>query len=196
MTWLLKQVNRALKKGSHPVSFILRPLAEHRMGRLIPGFVLILGIVWWSTPLSLASGVGGQAGVNLAPEPEVSVNTQVSVQLPVSNFVLTQGYGFLHSGYDLAVPTGTRVLPIMSGKVIEAEKNWYGYGNMVLVDHGNGYTSRYAHLSQIWVSVGQEIELSTTLGLAGSTGRSTGPHLHLEVTENGRLVSPKVVLGI
>jgi len=181
---------------SHPVSYLLRPLADNRYARLIPGLVLLLGILWWSTPLSLASGVGGQMGLNLNVEPEVVIGTKISTQLPIKNFVLTQGFSFIHSGYDLATPIGTRINPVMAGTVVKVEKNWYGYGNMILVDHHNGYMSRYGHLSQIWVKEGQEVGLETILGLSGSTGKSTGPHLHLEIIEDGRVVNPKVVLGI
>jgi len=181
---------------SHPLSFALRPIADNKYVRLVPGMILFLGILWWTTPLTLASGVGGQIGINLNLVPETILETKISTQLPVNNFVLTQGFSIIHSGYDMAVPIGTRVRPVMSGVVKEAERNWHGYGNMILVDHKNGYESRYGHLSQIWVQAGQEVDLGTTLGLSGSTGRSTGPHLHLEIIENGRVVSPKTVLGI
>ena len=190
MKWLLKVCGQ-----SHPVSFVLRPLVENRYTRLVPGMVLLIGILWWATPLSLASGIGGQVSINLNIEPEVTIETRVSTQWPMKEFVLTQGFSFFHSGYDMAASVGTRVNPVMTGVILETAKNWYGYGNMILIDHQNGYLSRYGHLAQIWVKEGQEVNMDTTLGLSGSTGRSTGPHLHLEIMDNGRLVSPKVVLG-
>lgn len=182
--------------GSNPISFALRPWASHRYARIVPGLILLLGMFWWTTPLSLASGIGGQVSFNINLEPEIQIDTKVSTQWPMREFERSQGYSILHPGYDLAALAGTRVVPIMSGVVIEAKKSWYGYGNEVLIDHQNGYKSRYGHLSQIWVKAGQEVDLATTLGLSGSTGQSTGPHLHLEIIENDRVVNPKTVLGI
>ena len=70
----------------------------------------------------------------------------------------------------------------------------YGYGNRVVVDHGNGYTSLYAHLSNIYVSVGQTVSRGQLIGQMGSTGRSTGIHLHLEIHYKGAALNPLVIL--
>jgi murein DD-endopeptidase MepM/ murein hydrolase activator NlpD len=74
--------------------------------------------------------------------------------------------------------------------VIAAHVNRYGYGKEVLVDHGFGYISRYAHLQDISVKVGQKLKRGEVLGTLGSSGRSTGPHLHYEVRKEGRTVNP------
>lgn len=86
----------------------------------------------------------------------------------------------LHSGIDFRAPTGTPVRAVAAGKVIEAGPNG-GYGRMVEIDHGFGITTRYAHLSSIAVAEGEVIAKGAVLGQVGSTGRSTGPHLHYEV---------------
>ncbi len=78
--------------------------------------------------------------------------------------------------------------------MVWAGPNNYGYGNMVIIDHGNGWQSLYAHLSQWNVNCGQSILQGQVLGLAGSTGRSSGPHLHLETAYNGVRVNPWSVL--
>ena len=94
-----------------------------------------------------------------------------------------------HSGIDLARPTGTRVLAATGGVV--AQTGWAaGYGLMVTINHGSGIETRYAHLSGVAVSPGQRIATGDLIGLVGSTGRSTGPHLHYEVRRNGRAISP------
>jgi murein DD-endopeptidase MepM/ murein hydrolase activator NlpD len=86
------------------------------------------------------------------------------------------------NGVDLAAPTGTRVLASGPGKVIFAKYGWNGaYGNLVILQHANGTKTLYAHLSQINVSSGQQVDRGQVIGLVGSTGRSTGPHLHFEV---------------
>jgi len=76
-----------------------------------------------------------------------------------------------------------------SGKVIGAETTG-GLGNHVIVDHGNGVTSVYGHLAKITVSVGQNVDTTTVLGIEGSTGVSTGPHVHFEIRVNGQATNP------
>ncbi|MFL6335329.1 MAG: peptidoglycan DD-metalloendopeptidase family protein [Pyrinomonadaceae bacterium] len=94
-----------------------------------------------------------------------------------------------HPGQDIAAPRGTPVLAPADGTVIEAGwKN--GYGQTIVIDHGNGLTTRYGHLSKVEVAVGQELKRNEELGLVGSTGRSTGPHLHYEVRLGDLPVSP------
>lgn len=85
-----------------------------------------------------------------------------------------------HSGLDFRAPSGTNIKAVAPGRVIEAGYNG-GYGRMVEIDHGHGITTRYAHMSAIAVSEGQRVEKGAVIGQVGSTGRSTGPHLHYEV---------------
>ncbi|MEW5819080.1 MAG: M23 family metallopeptidase [Cyanobacteriota bacterium] len=96
----------------------------------------------------------------------------------------------MHTGIDIAAPGGTRVNSMANGKVVFAGKRG-GYGNMVIVDHGNGVTTRYAHLSSLNVKNGQQVNAGQHLGGVGSTGYSTGNHLHFEVRENGQAVNPR-----
>jgi murein DD-endopeptidase MepM/ murein hydrolase activator NlpD len=101
----------------------------------------------------------------------------------------TRGYA-LHTGVDMRVETGTPVQATAAGRVTAAEYSG-GYGNMVEVDHGRGLVTRYAHLSGTAVSVGQRVEAGTVVGFAGSTGRSTGSHLHYETRIDGEPVDPQ-----
>ena len=94
-----------------------------------------------------------------------------------------------HSGMDFRAGTGTPVLAAAGGTVTFSGTNG-GYGKMVEIDHGNGFATRYAHMSQLGVTVGQSIAGGQQLGLSGSTGRSTGPHLHFEVRRNGSAIDP------
>jgi murein DD-endopeptidase MepM/ murein hydrolase activator NlpD len=96
----------------------------------------------------------------------------------------------LHSGMDFAVSSGTPVHPTAPGKVTSAGDAG-GYGLMVEVDHGNGMRTRYGHLSRIDVSVGDKLTVGSVLGAVGSTGRSTGPHLHYEVRVDNQPVDPE-----
>ncbi len=100
-----------------------------------------------------------------------------------------------HAGQDIAAPWGTPVTAAGSGVVAFAGTQ-SGYGQIVIIDHGNGLTTRYGHLSVIEVQAGQEVGRGTVLGRVGSTGRSTGPHLHYEVRINESAVSPRRYLPI
>jgi murein DD-endopeptidase MepM/ murein hydrolase activator NlpD len=94
-----------------------------------------------------------------------------------------------HKGQDISAPTGAPVNATADGVVVIAR--WMrGYGNGIYIDHGNGISTRYGHLSRIDVVEGQIVKRGDHLGLVGSTGRSTGPHLHYEVRLNGQPVSP------
>jgi murein DD-endopeptidase MepM/ murein hydrolase activator NlpD len=94
-----------------------------------------------------------------------------------------------HQGLDIAAPSGTTVTAAASGTVIMAQ--WYGgYGNYILIDHGGGYSTGYGHLSAMYVSSGQAVQRGQAIGAVGSTGQSTGPHLHFEVRIAGKPVDP------
>ncbi|MEA4900994.1 murein hydrolase activator EnvC family protein [Desulfitobacterium sp.] len=95
----------------------------------------------------------------------------------------------LHTGTDIPAPGGTAILAAGTGKVIMA--GWYGaYGNAVIIDHGGGYTSLYGHQSRIGVSVGDQVKAGDVIGYVGTTGWSTGNHLHFEVRVNGNPTDP------
>jgi murein DD-endopeptidase MepM/ murein hydrolase activator NlpD len=98
--------------------------------------------------------------------------------------------GALHTGIDLRAEHGTEVRATGPGRITLAEASG-GYGNMVEIDHGNGVTTRYAHLSAIVAAPGQQVETGTIIGHVGSTGRSTGSHLHYETRINGEAVDPQ-----
>ena len=113
---------------------------------------------------------------------------------------MTSSYGYrndpftgkrtAHHGIDLAGPYGLGVHVTGDGIVVSAHFSRHGYGKEVVVDHGFGYTSKYAHLQDFAVVIGQELKRGEVLGTLGSTGRSTGPHLHYEVRKNNRTVNP------
>lgn len=94
-----------------------------------------------------------------------------------------------HGGVDFAGKTGSDIVSVASGVVTWASKR-YGYGLLVEVNHGNGYKTRYAHCNEVVVKVGDVVRKDQVVALMGSTGRSTGPHVHFEVYKNGRTVDP------
>lgn len=138
------------------------------------------------------------------PAPKTTVVRRTVVQTPDAGAVtatgsfawpasgrITQGYRFYHKAWDIANGGGGPILAADSGTVVGA--GWldgYGYGNRIMVDHGNGYVTLYAHLSVIQVSNGQRVNRGDVIGQMGSTGRSTGTHLHFEIRNGGVLLDP------
>jgi len=112
---------------------------------------------------------------------------------PVSG-VVTSEYGMrwgrLHAGIDIGAPTGRPIMSALSGVVIYAGQ-MSGYGNVVVVDHGGGFTTVYAHQSRIGTRNGASVDRGQVIGYVGSTGRSTGPHLHFETRVNGSARNPR-----
>jgi murein DD-endopeptidase MepM/ murein hydrolase activator NlpD len=118
---------------------------------------------------------------------------------PEPGAVVTSGFGVrkdpmlgipaLHPGIDFRSPVGSKVPATAAGIVTRA--GWDGgYGKMVEIDHGNGYRTRYGHLSEVDVKVGEKVRLGQIIGKSGSTGRSTGPHLHYEIRHDGHPIDP------
>lgn len=103
---------------------------------------------------------------------------------------ITQGYGTGHSGLDIAAPAGTLVTSADRGVVIRAGWSSVGYGQFVVIDHNIDYITLYAHLSEIYVEEGQVVGKGQLLGRIGSTGNSTGPHLHFEIRDFGYRIDP------
>ena len=119
---------------------------------------------------------------------------------PVSTGYMSSGFGYrtdpfhgrraFHGGLDFVAPKGSDVLAVAAGVVTFAGRDG-NYGNMVEIDHGNGLITRYAHNKENLVGVGDAVKKGDLIALVGSTGRSTAPHVHLEVLENGRPVNPR-----
>ena len=101
-----------------------------------------------------------------------------------------------HSGIDIAVPTGTPIRAALPGMVTVSAYNAGGYGYYVMIDHGDGLVTLYAHCSRLLARVGQSVATGDIIALSGSTGRSTGPHLHFEVRVNGQRTNPRRYLPI
>ena len=148
---------------------------------------------------------GNHKAINIE---NINVNSKTKVinkrNLNVNNFVLkkpvkggitTSGFGDTisrtasHNGHDWAVNTGTKVRAAAEG-VVELAYFSESYGYNILINHNNGFKTRYAHLSEVKVSKGEKVEQSQVIALSGSTGFSTGPHLHFEVLKDGKRVNP------
>ncbi|MBR6637895.1 MAG: M23 family metallopeptidase, partial [Lachnospiraceae bacterium] len=131
---------------------------------------------------------------------EIGTITPPTFIRPVNGGRVTSNYGWrawqgkTHTGIDYGISTGTKVMASCGGKVIQAGWNG-GYGYCITIQHANGIKTRYAHLSKIYVSVGQYVNQGERIALSGNTGNSTGPHLHFEVIVNGKTVDPRKYLN-
>jgi LysM repeat protein len=174
---------------------------------LIPGQELPVGksiivpggkremVVWQipaaNKPAPASTGVGGWSNAGQCLNVSAKIVGTGKLIWPVNaHWVSGNPYAWWHRGVDLAGNLGDPVYAADAGTVLWAGPNSWGYGNMILLDHGNGWQTLYAHLSQIYVRCGQQIIQGATIGAVGSTGRSTGPHLHFETRFNGDLPNP------
>ena len=125
------------------------------------------------------------------------VNGVVFTTAPVSGRISSR-YGanesirnHTHKGLDIAAPNGTPIVAAADGVVKYAQYNSGGYGNLVIIDHGNGVETYYGHCSKLYVSVGQTVSAGDTIAAVGTTGNSTGNHLHFEIRKDGNQVNPQ-----
>ena len=145
-----------------------------------------------------------------APEPEPEpAPEEPAPSVPLDDMWVTNEYGWrsnvnplmpagaaeFHNGIDFGANTGTPVKSFDSGTVTYAEYHQYG-GLRVIIDHGNGLQSTYSHLNEILVEVGQEVDFNQAIGTVGTTGNSTGPHLHFEMLRDGEYIDPAPLLGL
>jgi hypothetical protein len=143
-----------------------------------------------------AIGVAGPATIRalLGPLPRCPISLAWPLQAPVGSPFGPRATGF-HPGIDLPAPPGTPVAAAAAGRVIFAGYDGSGYGTLVEVAHSSGVVSIYAHLSAVSVRAGRFLSAGTRVGTVGSTGESTGPHLHFEVRVRGAAVDPIPALG-
>ncbi|MEK7526085.1 MAG: M23 family metallopeptidase [Patescibacteria group bacterium] len=178
------------------MSRVFRHIFEHKNIKKILGSNIALAIVATSVvpATTTAASLPNSTPIIIKQAQGPLVTNIEGTRLPVKILKLTQRYWFAHQGVDLDGETGDAVTPIKDGAVISVIYSRVSYGNHVIIDHGNGATSLYAHLSKVFVKEGDHVTVDQTIGLMGSTGRSTGSHLHLEVRQNGKTIDPLKVI--
>lgn len=187
-----KELNLKYRVGSLTRKFF-RHIFEHKAVKKLLGANIAFMLIASSFVPTLASNEPKVLGINVI-KAEVPLTTVVSIQNPVETIKITQGYKFFHPGLDLDGNTGDPIKSIKAGKVDIAESESFGYGKHVIVDHGENLKTLYAHLSKINVKAGDIVTTDSVIGLMGSTGHSTGSHLHFEVRQNGIPVNPLSIL--
>lgn len=157
---------------------------------LVPGAVREV-FVWTPPDLSSVIGRSSREGSGVTP---VVVGTGTFIY-PVSSRNFTQYYWYGHPGIDIALSEGSAVFSADTGTVTYAGWNIYGYGNLIVVNHGNGFETFYGHLSGINVVPGQIVYQGNVIGATGNTGNSSGPHIHFEIRYNGVQDNPCSYIG-
>jgi len=165
------------------------------MGKKISGFIgTNLAVMLIATSFLPTSPLPVEAEESVISEGLPPLTTKKEVQYPLREIKITQGFFLFHPGIDLDGQTGDEVEPIKNGVIEAVSNSKYAYGNAVLINHGDGLSSLYAHLSRITVFPGEEVTILTKIGEVGSTGHSTGSHLHLEIRKDGVPVNPLSIL--
>ena len=141
----------------------------------------------------------------LAKDDKTTYTGTFTFPLPANVYRITSYYGnrkdpftgktAYHSGYDFACAKGTKIYAADSGTVVIAKWNG-GYGNCVTINHGGGIMTLYGHCSELLVTAGQKVSRGDVIAKVGSTGRSTGNHLHFEVRKNGSVIDPSPYIGL
>jgi hypothetical protein len=181
------------------INHVGRKIFENEKARTAFGVILILAAVCTGmiqSPTLAFNNKKTAAGeikeLTASPSPVMTCPTQL--RLPVDKGYLSQGYSFYHPAIDIAADFGSPVYPVTKGKVEKVGFDFNGLGRIIIVDHGSGFKSLYAHLKDMKVKQGQEVSIETIMGHVGLTGRTSGPHLHLEFHVNGEFINPQNIL--
>ncbi len=185
-----------LWEKSHFLSKKFRSIFENRRIRLVVGGNLALAIIM----VNLMGPVGGRVPAEtveiatLTPN-TIKVITETTFRSPLSeNNGYSQGFHGKHPGVDIKAKRGTNILAAAAGRVIEVERQRFGYGNKVVLEHNGQLQTLYAHLDTVNVKAGESVTKETVLGTVGMTGWTTGPHLHFEVKKDSGYINPKQIL--
>ena len=156
-------------------------------------------------PLSPSKAAPVAPPIKAEAEAAGPVTRQLVFAMPVKGHAINSAFGLrklaieaharAHKGVDIAAPKGSSVFTAAEGRVVRTGYEAGGYGNFIEVRHPNGLSTLYGHLSRIDVASGDAVAADQRIGLVGSTGYSTGPHLHFEVRRNGGQVNPTKVVG-
>ncbi|OGY30595.1 MAG: hypothetical protein A3A57_00855 [Candidatus Woykebacteria bacterium RIFCSPLOWO2_01_FULL_41_12] len=172
------------------------PISIFRIGAL--SFLLLIVIGFRQSAVLSAASVPTQNQV-LVSENQIKIKTEITatetqfIAWPVPRTYISTFFSSYHRGIDVPSPYGRSVKPFSGGTVVFA--GWDGgFGKLVQIKHRNGYLTKYAHLSNIYVKVGQKVGNSTSIGSVGATGYATGSHLHFEIYKDGLPIDPLSIL--
>ena len=196
ISYLIK-IGTNQRLGGHPLSRVLRRVFENKKIKKIFSFNLVIftlvsGI---ATPSISALSQNSEMELVKSSQSSIPLKTESSIRKPLNSFIISQGYHPFHRAIDFKEKMGTPVYSIADGLIEQISYSRFSYGNHIIINHGSGFKSLYAHLGKIIVKQGKKVNKNTVIGTVGSTGFSTGPHLHLEVYDHGEPFNPLTILN-
>ena len=183
-------------RAGNPISRVFRRVFEHKRLRAVLGSNIVALVFAASFIPATSTDYFNDfsAEDSLVLSQRIEFATEKGVQYPLEEVYINQGYRVYHPGIDFEGVTGDPVRPIMNGTIESVQYSNYAYGNAIIVRHSDGLSSLYAHLSKILVRPEDFVNTHSVIGLVGSTGYSSGDHLHLEIRSNGYPINPFIVL--
>lgn len=181
------------RPGGQPISRFFRKAFESKRAKRFIGAGLTVLIMFFGVMENTLAAKTELTDATLIMSPDTEVVTENTLEIPIKG-VLAQGFHGFHRGIDILAPIGTEIRPIAGGKVVEVSLGRLGWGNTIVLEHEYGLRSRYAHMKEIRVIEGDQVAKEFVLGTVGMTGWTSGPHLHLELYQNGRAINPVSVL--
>ena len=188
-----RPIRRFLLNRTRRINLFFRSIFGHKNIKKVFGTNLAVMLIASSFIPAQAFNDGSEID-NIVVENIINLNTKVVIQYPVEKIRITQGFRAFHPGLDLDGLTGDNIRPIEDGTVAIISHSKYAYGNAILIEHADGISSLYAHLSKIFVVEGQTVDTKTVIGEMGATGHATGDHLHFEIRKNGIPINPYTIL--
>lgn len=192
----LKRVATDHRYTGHPLSKVLRRVVVVKKVRQalslnLVAVTLATGVL---APSISAISQTDQTEETVVNPVVIQLTTEEAIRFPLVSVEISQGYKLFHRAIDFRAPMGTPIYPIANGIVEQVSFGHLGYGNHLIVNHGNEFKSLYAHCTKLMVQVGQEVKKDTAIGTVGVTGIATGPHLHLETHDHGAPFNPMTIL--
>lgn len=177
-------------RTSNPVSKFVRPMFEKKsIKSVLGGVISMTSLVSGMVLLPMDQNV---VAANIQTlDTEIPLDTQKSFANVLPGYTgVSQRFHYGHPGIDLTAPLGSSIFPIKDGVVKKVSYLRYGYGRVVWIDNGNDIVSLYGHMGKVFVEEGDKVTTDRPIGEIGLTGKTTGPHLHLEVIRNGLNINP------
>lgn len=166
-----------------PLSYVSQTVAQNRDKVVVNGHKILVA----------EATINNTAETNDLDQVIEAKKSPFEFYMPVDGYI-SQGFSYYHNAVDIASDFGKPIHTLGAGKVVFAGFIADGHGNTVIVEHENGLVSLYAHMGKIYVGVGNEIDTQSPIGTVGLTGRTTGPHVHLEIVDNNIHVDPAGLL--
>jgi len=179
------------KRGYRKLPIFLKPSIASKLAFMV---LIALYFTGYQPVLAIPPIQKSVALADFSQDQKIEPGTlSESFSLPHPGY-LTSTYSTWHPGIDIAIGLGMPVHPILKGKVTDIKYGFFGYGNQVTVEHEQGYKSTYSHMGKIYAKSGDSVTKESILGQVGLTGRTTGPHTHLEITKNNKYINPANIL--